>query len=71
MNTHSKEQSASILKLEQPEQCGICSNESQTNVCEQSGHLGHSPSMAVGRGYLRSFVSNNLLGGVCCSGDHI
>lgn len=63
MDTHSKEQSASILKLEQQEQCGLCSNESHTNhVCEQSGHLGCSPSMAMGRGQLRSFVSNNLLG---------
>lgn len=50
MDTHIKEQSASILKLEQSEQCGVCSNESQTNVCEQPGHLGHSPSVAVGRG---------------------
>lgn len=48
MDTHSKEQSASVLKLEQQEQCGICSNESHTNnVYEQSGHLGRSPSMAM------------------------
>lgn len=40
MDTHSQEQFASILKSEQPEQSGICSHKSQTNVCEGAGLLG-------------------------------